>query len=51
MALQFREFDRLLIPKVEDDGARVEQIRRYVLNLELNHHWYLHSTDEMGKHI
>ena len=28
---QSREFYPFLIPKVEDDGARLEQIRRYVL--------------------
>jgi len=27
---QFREFDRRLIPKVEDNGERLEQIKRYV---------------------
>ena len=29
---EFREFDRFIIPKVEDGGARLEQIRRYVLS-------------------
>ena len=33
---QFREFDHLLIPNVEDGGARLEQISKYVLKFGID---------------
>ena len=33
---EFREFDRLLTPKVKKEGERLEQIRRYVLKFGID---------------
>ena len=46
---QFREFDRLLIPKVEDGGARLEQIRRYVLKFGIESPLVLTFNQKNGK--
>jgi len=46
---QFREFDRFIIPKVEDGGARLEQIRRYVLKFGIDSPLILTFNQENGK--
>lgn len=46
---EFREFDRLKIPKVEDGGARLEQIRRYVLKFGIDSPLILTFNQKNGK--
>ena len=46
---KFREFDRLLIPKVEDDGARLAQIGRYVLKFGIESPLVLTINQQNGK--
>ena len=46
---EFREFDRLITPKVEDGGARLEQIRRYVLKFGIESPLILAFNQKNGK--
>jgi hypothetical protein len=46
---EFREFDRLIIPKVEDGGTRLEQIRRYVLKFGIESPLILTFNHKNGK--
>ena len=46
---QFREFDRFITPKVEDGGARLEQIRRYVLKFGIDSPLILTFNKKNGK--
>ena len=45
---EFKEFDRLLTPKVDDGGERLEQIKRYVLKFG-NDSPLIHTTAVMAK--
>ena len=46
---EFREFDSLIIPKAEDGGARLEQIRRYVLEFGIESPLILTFNQKNGK--
>ncbi|KAJ7328624.1 hypothetical protein OS493_023893 [Desmophyllum pertusum] len=46
---EFREFDRFLTPKVKDEGARLEQIRRYVIKFGIDSPLILTYNTRNGK--